>query len=155
MIHGMNRRQFGKFHKPLSFLVLCLFLSGCFVSAKGRYFGHTVPPKDNVVRYVTGSEPETLDPQISSGQPEARIYMAIYEGLVEYGPKDMQPIPAIAKSWEISPNVDEFIFHLRDNAKWSDGTPITANDFVYSFRRGFSPETLSSSTELGFFIQVC
>ena len=105
------------------------------------------------MRYVTGSEPETLDPHISSGQPEARIYMAIYDGLVEYGPKDMQPIPAVAKSWEISPKVDEFIFHLRDNAKWSDGTPITASDFVYSFRRGFSPETLSSSAELGFFIQ--
>ena len=105
------------------------------------------------MRYVTGSEPETLDPHISSGQPEARIYMAIYDGLVEYGPKDMQPIPAVAKSWEISPKVDEFIFHLRDNARWSDGTPITASDFVYSFRRGFSPETLSSSAELGFFIQ--
>lgn len=149
----MTPQQFGRSQKILIFLVFCSLLTGCFTSAKGRYFGHTAVPKDNVLRYVTGSEPETLDPQISSGQPEARIYMAIYEGLVEYGPKDMQPIPALAKSWEISPDVDEFIFHLRDNAKWSDGTPITANDFVYSFRRGFSPETLSSSTELGFFIQ--
>ncbi len=149
----MTPLQFRRSQKTLVFLVVCSFLTGCFTSARGRYFGHAVPPKGNVLRYVTGSEPETLDPQISSGQPEARIYMAIYEGLVEYGPKDMQPIPALAKSWEISPNVDEFIFHLRENAKWSDGTPITANDFVYSFRRGFSPETLSSSTELGFFIQ--
>jgi oligopeptide transport system substrate-binding protein len=137
----------------LALLVFCSLLGGCITSARGRYFGHTSVPKGNIVRYVTGSEPETLDPHVSSGQPEARIYMAIYEGLVEYGPKDMQPIPALAKSWEISPNVDEFIFHLRDNAKWSDGTPIAAKDFVYSFRRGFSPETLSSSTELGFFIQ--
>ncbi|MEQ1922630.1 MAG: peptide ABC transporter substrate-binding protein [Pyrinomonadaceae bacterium] len=136
-------------------LMFCigLLVNGCTSSANSRYFGKTVAPKDNILRYVSGSEPETLDPHISSGQPEARIYMAIYEGLVEYGPKDMQPIPAIAKSWEISSNVDEFVFHLRDNAKWSDGTPITANDFVYSFRRGFAADTLSSSTELGFFIK--
>lgn len=133
--------------------LIASLLSGCMTTAKGRFFGKTVAPKDNVLRYVSGSEPETLDPHVSSGQPEARIYMALYEGLVEYGPKDQQPIPAIAKSWEISPNVDEFIFHLRDNAKWSDGTPITARDFVFSIRRGFSPETLSSNTELGFFVQ--
>ncbi len=136
-------------------LMFCvsLLVGGCSSAADKRYFGKTVVPKDNILRYVTGSEPETLDPQVSSGQPEARIYMALFEGLVEYGPKDMQPIPAIAKSWEISSNVDEFLFHLRDNAKWSDGTPITANDFVYSFRRGFDPKTLSTSTELGFFIR--
>lgn len=134
-------------------LVIVSFISGCTSSANSRYFGKTVLPKDNVLRYVSGSESESLDPQVSSGQPEARIYMAIYDGLVEYGPKDQQPIPAIAKSWEISPNVDEFIFHLRDNTKWSDGTPIDANDFVYSFRRAFTPATLSSSAELGFFIR--
>src|SRR5688572_10986715 len=130
-----------------------LFLSGCSASADSRYFGKTVAPTDNVLRYISGTEPESLDPHVSSGQPEARIYMAIYEGLVEYGPKDLQPIPAIAKSWEISPNVDEFVFHLRDNAKWSDGKPITAHDFVYSFRRGFAPETLSRTASLGYFIK--
>ena len=112
-------------------------------SARERYFGHTVPPKDNVLRYVSGSEPETLDPQLPDGQPEARIFMALYEGLVEYGPKDQQPIPAIAKSWDTKPTFDEFIFHLRDNAKWSDGKPITARDFVYSMHRGLAPETIS------------
>lgn len=134
-------------------LAFCAVLSGCSASADSRYFGKTAPPKDSILRYVSGSEPETLDPHVSSGQPEARVYMALYDGLVEYGPKDQQPIPAIAKSWEISPNVDEFIFHLRAGAKWSDGTPITAHDFVYSFRRAFNAETLSSSAELGFFIQ--
>lgn len=134
-------------------VILSLFISGCTSSAGSRFFGKTQAPKDNVLHYISGTEPESLDPQVSSGQPEARIYMALYDGLVEYHPKDMHPIPAIAKSWEISPNVDEFIFHLRDNVKWSDGTPITAGDFVYSFRRGFSPETLSRTASLGFFIK--
>jgi len=134
-------------------LLLCCFVAGCRTSADNRYFGHTEPPPTNVLRYISGPEPETLDPQLPDGQPEARIFMALYEGLVEYGPKDLQPIPALAKSWEISPNVDQFIFHLRAGAKWSDGTTITARDFVYSFRRGFAPETISRTAGLGFFVK--
>ena len=60
---------------------------------------------------------------------------------------------SIAKSWEISSKVDEFVFHLRDNAKWSDGKPINAHDFVYSLRRGFAPETISRTAGLGYFIK--
>src|SRR5918911_86201 len=139
----MAARQFHLSYSLIGLFIGIALLAGCTSSASSRYFGKTVPPHDNVIRYVTGSEPETLDPQLPDGQPEARIFMALYEGLVEYGPKDQQPIPALAKSWEISPKVDEFVFHLRDNAKWSDGTPITAEDFVYSMRRGFDPDTLS------------
>lgn len=144
---GMLRIQ----HKALTLsLLCCILVAGCSSSANSRYFGKTVAPKDRVLRYVSGSEPETLDPQVPDGQPEARIYLAIYEGLVDYDPKTLQPIPALAKSWEISPKVDEYIFHLRDNGKFSDGTPITAKDFVYSIRRGFAPETLSRTANLGY-----
>ncbi|HYJ86860.1 MAG TPA: hypothetical protein VEW46_12435, partial [Pyrinomonadaceae bacterium] len=52
-----------------------------------EFFGRTTPPDENILRYVNGGEPESLDPALSSGQPEARIYMALYEGLVEYEPK--------------------------------------------------------------------
>ncbi|HLM01748.1 MAG TPA: peptide ABC transporter substrate-binding protein, partial [Pyrinomonadaceae bacterium] len=138
----------------LALLISSVFISGCATPAgSNRYFGKTEPPKDNVLRYISGSEPESLDPHVSSGQPEARVYMALYEGLVEYHPKTMQPIPALAKSWEISPKVDEFIFRLRDDAKWSDGVPVTARDFLYSFRRGFAPETASRTASLGYFIK--
>ncbi len=139
----MAMRKFTRSHTLAAFLLISSFLAACSSSAGSRYFGKTVPPSENIVRYVTGSEPETLDPQLPDGQPEARIFMALYDGLVEYGPKDQQPIPAIAKSWETNPTLDEFIFHLRNNAKWSDGKPITANDFVYSMRRGFAPDTIS------------
>lgn len=139
----MAEQKFNSLLLLAVFLILGASFVGCSSSAKGRYFGQTVAPRDNAVRYVTGSEPETLDPQLPDGQPEARIFVALYDGLVEYGPKDQQPIPAIATSWETNPTLDEFIFHLRTNAKWSDGKPITANDFVYSMRRGFAPETIS------------
>ena len=149
----MSRNNFTKVRAGFALIILSAILSGCVSSARSRYWGKTVAPKDNILRYISGSEPASLDPQISTGQPEARIYMAIYDGLVDYDPKTQLPIPGIAKSWEISPNVDEFIFHLRDNAKWSDGTPITAADFVYSWRRGFAPDTLSPSSSLGYFIK--
>lgn len=137
----------------LSGVAVAACLSSCSPYADTRFFGLTKPPAANVLRYVTGPEPETLDPQISDGQPEARIYMALFEGLVEYGPKDQQPIPALAKSWEVSKKVDEFVFHLRGGAKWSDGKRITAHDFVYSFRRGFEPKTISRTAQLGFFVK--
>ena len=128
-------------------------MAGCMAQASGRYFGRTVPPADNVLRYVSGGEPESLDPPVSNSQPDARIYMALYEGLIEYDPKTMEPVPAIAESWELSHDGTEYLFHLRHNAKFSNGEPITANDFVYSIRRGFSPELASRNASLGYYIK--
>lgn len=127
--------------------------TGCMSSASGRYFGSAKAPTDNVMRYVSGSEPESLDPAIPTGQPEARLLMAIHDGLVEYHPKTMRPIPAIAESWEISPTVDEFIFHLRKNAKFSNGDPITAHDFVYSLQRALEPELLAKNAYLAYYVK--
>lgn len=149
----MARFRISRVYFSAGLVALSLLVNSCVSSANSRFFGKTEAPADNILRYISGSEPATLDPQLSTGQPEARIYMALYEGLVDPDPKTQLPIPAIAKSWDISPNVDEFIFYLRDNAKWSDGKPITANDFVYSLRRGFAPDTLSPTAELGYFIK--
>jgi oligopeptide transport system substrate-binding protein len=110
---------------------------------KSDYFGKVEPPPGQTLRYITGSEPESLDPQMSSGQPEARIDVALYEGLVEYHPKTMEPIPGVAESWKSNSNASEFVFFLRKNARFSNGDPITARDFVYTFRRGLNPALAS------------
>ncbi|MBA3694482.1 MAG: peptide ABC transporter substrate-binding protein, partial [Acidobacteria bacterium] len=99
------------------------------------------------------SEPESLDAAFGTGQPEARVYMALYEGLLEYHPKTMEPIPAIAENWEINEDGTEYLFHLRKNAKFSNGDPITAKDFVYTFRRSLSPELASRNANLGYYIK--
>ena len=65
--------------------------------------------------------------------------MALYEGLVEYDPKSLNAIPALAERWDINNDFSEFVFHLRKNARWSNGEPINAHDFVYSIRRALSP----------------
>lgn len=134
-------------------LLLSSFLASCSSSASSRYFGLTQPPSDNVMRYISGSEPESLDPQFVTGQPEARIMMALYEGLVEYHPITMDPIPAIAESWEIGPDGTEYLFHLRKNAKFSNGDPVTAKDFVYTFRRGLSPELAARNANLAYYLK--
>ncbi len=145
---SLNKTRLG-----IAFLAVSLFLSGCKSSASNRYWGKTAAPTDNVLRYITGSEPESLDPAFGTGQPEARIYMALYDGLLEYDPKTMDPIPAIAESWEISADGTEYLFHLRKNAKFSNGEPITAKNFVYTFRRSLSPELASRNANLGYYIK--
>lgn len=126
----------------------------CAVSANNEpFFGKTVPPGRNIFRYVTGDEPESLDPPVSTGQPEARIYMALFEGLVEYDPKNLQPVPALAERWDINNDSSELTFHLRRNARWSNGDPIDANDVVYSFRRALSPELASRNAYLAAYIK--
>lgn len=143
-----------RFRLAIALLALSSLAIGCKVAASGEvYFGKVAPPQGQVLRYVTGSEIESLDPQVGTGQPDARVYAALYEGLVEYGPKNSLPIPAIAEKWDINSDSSELIFHLRNNARWSNGKPITAKDFVYTFQRGLSPELASRNAYLAFYIK--
>ena len=128
-------------------------LSCNVASGNEEFFGKTTPPERNILRYVNGPEPESFDPAISSGQPEARIYMALFEGLVEYHPKSLDAIPAIAERWDTNNDSSEFVFHLRHNARWSNGDPINANDFTYSLRRALSPEVQSRTANLAYYIK--
>jgi len=123
------------------------------VSSNEEFFGSTTPPARNIFRYVTGDEPETLDPTISNGQPEARLYLGLYEGLVEYNPKTLAPEPALAERWHINNDSSEFTFHLRSTGRWSNGDPIDANDFVYSFRRALAKETASKNASMAYYLK--
>ncbi|MEJ7616847.1 MAG: peptide ABC transporter substrate-binding protein [Pyrinomonadaceae bacterium] len=136
-------------------VALSLLATGCGrASGNAReFFGRVEPPEDQVLRYVSGSEPESLDPQLSTGQSEARIYLALYEGLIEYHPVTSQPIPAIAETWDVNADGSEYIFHLRANARWTNGEPITAHDFVYSLRRGLSPELAARSANMAYYVK--
>ncbi|MCC5466365.1 peptide ABC transporter substrate-binding protein [Pelosinus baikalensis] len=105
-------------------------LSGCSSTTGG---------KEQVIKLWQGSEPEILDPGKSTGVPEANYELALFEGLVVLDAKDM-PAPAAAEKWEVSPDGLKYTFHLRANAKWSNGEPLTAYDFEYAWKRILSPE---------------
>jgi oligopeptide transport system substrate-binding protein len=92
-----------------------------------------------------GSEPQNLDPQTVTGVPEQRIISALFEGLVSENPKTLAPEPGVAKSWSISNKGLVYTFFLRKDAKWSDGTPLTAKNFIFSYKRILSPPLASQN----------
>lgn len=99
----------------------------------------TLPPADYT--FSNDTEIESVDPANVTGNPEGRIIRCLFEGLVNWHPKTLEPIPGVAERWEISSDGKTYTYFLRDNALWSDGTPVTAHDFHWSFRRFLHPET--------------
>ena len=87
-----------------------------------------------------GAEPATLDLHVATGVPENVIISALFEGLVAYHPSDdYENPPGVAESWETEDFI-KWTFHLRPDARWSNGDPLTAADFVFSYRRMLTPE---------------
>ena len=95
--------------------------------------------KSGILLLGNGSEPESLDPHIATGVSAQRIISSLLEGLVVENPKTLAPEPGMAKSWKVSKDDLVWTFNIRENAKWSNGDPVTANDFVYSVKRVLSP----------------
>mgnify|MGYP001317799187 CR=1 FL=1 len=127
----------------LSLVVRCLLLlTG--LAAPGWLGGA------QILRIGNGTEPQDLDPQAVTGTPEHKIIMGLFEGLLTEDPQDLHPVPGVAEAWDISPDGKVYTFHLRANAQWSDGTPLTADDFVQSYRRMLSPALASEYAYLLF-----
>jgi len=95
---------------------------------------------ETVFRRGHQAEPESLDPQKVDSAEESNILLDLFEGLTRINGKG-EIVPAVAASWDVSSDGLIWTFHLRPEAKWSDGTPIVADDFVYGFRRAVDPET--------------
>lgn len=93
----------------------------------------------------------TLDPQKISYNQDIRMGNALYEGIVRWDNDTFEVEPAIAQSWEVSPDGRTYTFHLTDRAKWSNGDPVTAHDFVYAWSRALFPETAGDYTETVYF----
>lgn len=86
-----------------------------------------------------GGEPSGIDPHTTTGMPEFRIQKELFEGLVGKDPKTLAPVPAVAESWAVSEDGLQYTFKLRDDAKWSNGDDLVAEDFVWSWRRALLP----------------
>ena len=120
-------------------LAAALVFSGCAKKEPTATAGSgSNPTARKVLRYGNGSEPQDLDPQIVTGSVEYRLLQTFSEGLVNEDPQ-MNIIPGVAERWETSPDGLTYTFHLRADAKWSNGDPITAQDFVQSYQRELTP----------------
>jgi oligopeptide transport system substrate-binding protein len=110
--------------------------------------------RNKILLLTVGSEPKTLDPALTDTDPEGKIEEAVFEGLVITDPKDgYKQIPAVAESWEHNDDCSVWTFHLRAEAKWSNGDPVTAEDFVFSIRRVLTPSLGAPFSEYFFVIK--
>ena len=121
-------------------------LAGVLLLAFSPAYAATVPPGTALAAQQqmvinNGSEVSSLDPHKTEGVPESNIIQNLLDGLVNTD-NSGQVVPGVAKSWE-NPQPTVWIFNLRGDAKWSNGEPVTANDFVYSWRRLVDPKTAS------------
>ena len=126
--------------KALSLVLIVVFLVSFFGGVS------VVPSAKAAVAqeltYNLGTEPEAIDPAIITSIPGVSMVAQVFDGLTRLDNKNA-PQPAIAKSWTISKDLKTYIFTLRD-AYWTNGTPVTAYDFEYAWKRALSPELAAS-----------
>ncbi len=136
------------FRSVLSPLALSALLSATLVSLAGcgkkdapssaAALAAPATATKKILNYGNGAEPSDLDFQIVTGVPEHRLALTFFEGLVSEDPQ-LNVIPGVAEKWEISSDGLVYTFHLRADARWSNGDPVTADDFVQSYRRMITP----------------
>src|SRR4051812_30993813 len=121
--------------KPLLLVLIGLTVASCgpreSIVARGS--------RDGVLHYSIGSEPSDLDPHTVVALADSKVMGALFEPLVTFEPGTLEPRPALAERWEISADGLTYTFHLRADAKWSNGETITAQDCADSWRRVLPP----------------
>jgi oligopeptide transport system substrate-binding protein len=122
-----------------AFLGLGLSLTACGPQTPHR---EPCPAGQRCLEYGNGGDPQSLDPQLATTTNEAAILRELFEGMYADGP-DGAPVKGLELSHEVSADGLTWTFHLRP-AKWSDGQPVTANDFVFAYRRILDPKLASS-----------
>src|SRR5690606_4746285 len=95
--------------------------------------------REGVFHMGNGAEPQGLDPHTVTGVPEHYIIQALFEGLVAKNPETLEPEPGVAERWDISEDGRTYTFHLRPDARWHNGDPVTAEDFRWSWQRAITP----------------
>ncbi len=129
---------------------LAIVLVACFFVTAFAGCG-TTSSKDTVT-VIDASEPETIDPALNSSVDGSTLILQMFEGLTRVD-KTGKTVAGIAEKWDISSDGRTYTFHLRDNAKWSDGTPVKAQDFEYAWKRVLNQKTASAYAFLLFYIK--
>jgi oligopeptide transport system substrate-binding protein len=123
--------QYFKMKKLSLYSFLAIFIYSCSSS---------VSPVDDAIdkqifHFGNGSEPQGIDPHVVTGVPEHNILIALGEGLTSSNPRGGDNLPGAAESWQISDDGLIYTFNLQKNGKWSNGDPLSAEDFVWSWKR--------------------
>ena len=128
----------------LSAVMLCLLV---FLGCNERKRLVDLGTEQQIMHISNAAEISGIDPHTTTGMPESRIQMALFEGLVTKHPKTLEVIPGVADSWVVSDDGLIYTFHIREDAKWSNGDRLTANDFVQSWHRALMPALANEYVE--------
>lgn len=149
-VSGKSRKIL--FSAGLSLSIVSVFLlPGCSELEKPKadaYYAETAPPAKQEFRWSNGRMPKSFDPAMASAPPETDVVRAIFDGLTELDPKTLEATPAIAEKWSASDDFKTWTFHLRKNAKWSNGKPVRAQEFLESWKRVAEMGTAAPRAEL-------
>ena len=133
----------------LLLFALTLSHAGCFLDEKLEpYYGRVVVPRAQEFHWSDGGLAANIRPGFRRRAARYGFGRAIFEGLTDYDPRTLTPVPAVATRWEPSNGGRVWTFYLRDDARWSNGELVTAADFVRSWRRTIKSESLAPHTEL-------
>jgi len=124
-----------RFPIPLPALALIAVLAGCARHETAVESG----TRDQILHFGNRDEPADLDPHTNNSGTTSTILSSLFEGLVSHAQDGETILPGVAERWEISPDGLTYTFHLRADARWSNGDPITAQDFRDSFLRVLEP----------------
>ena len=134
-ICGASARWRAKAAFALS-LSLTVAGGGCFTGDGGEtFYGRVVVPRSQEFRWSDGGLPRVFDPARAAAPPDTDAVRALYEGLTDYDPQTLLPVPAAAARWDASKDDSVWTFYLRDDARWSNGESVTAEDYARSWRR--------------------
>ncbi|MFC1628772.1 peptide ABC transporter substrate-binding protein [Gemmatimonadota bacterium] len=132
----MSRRQI---RSTMFLLLLSFWTSSCGQAGeRGAWIGKVDPPESPVLRVAGGEDPTGLDPTRYSDQDSWRVARMLFEGLLAYT-SDAEIEPGVAERWTVNDDATIYTFHLREDARWSDGSRVTASDFVFSWQRVLDP----------------
>lgn len=124
--------------RPLRFVccaVAALLAAGCAKRETAVARGN----RDGTLHVGNGAEIQSLDPHLAGGAVDHNVLSALFEGLITLDEATLQPRPGAAARWELSPDGRVYTFHLHRTGRWSNGDPLTARDFLFSFRRALTP----------------
>jgi oligopeptide transport system substrate-binding protein len=120
-------------------LAMTLALAGSLFAGCGN---QNSANSSQTITYNINAEPKTIDPGLSNSIEGGQVIVNAFEGLLDLD-KNGQPVPGVAEKWDVSKDGLHYVFHLRKDAKWSDGKPVTAHDFEYAWKRALDPKTAS------------
>lgn len=124
------------FSQSVRVLLLVCALGACSAGESNVAQGN----RDGILHFGNGSEPQGLDPHVVTGVPESKLIDALFEGLTRKNPWTLEPEPGAAASWEFSEDRRVITFKMQPEGRWSNGEPVTAHDFVWSWRRALDPQ---------------